>query len=191
MKGAFDFVPNKNWLSISTEAKDLIRRCLMLDPAERIRMWEVKLDPWAVDAVATAFKVAAARSPGAVHGGKCSSGPAALLPDVAGGLESQWSYLRRHSAVLEDAIARAVTDAALCDKLTIPALALGHVATSLVNGNYRKISPASIKEPVNYAPPALRALSKQLDVALEACLRVRVEDPVLFIGREMQRKWVR
>eukprot|EP01048_Picozoa_sp_COSAG05_P022003 COSAG05_NODE_4238_length_1609_cov_7.744731_2_plen_391_part_01 len=44
-KGAFDF-PEEEWGQISPEAQQLIRRMILLDPAERISAAEVRNHPW-------------------------------------------------------------------------------------------------------------------------------------------------
>lgn len=47
--GLFVFVPQMNprqWGHISESAKDLVRRMLMLDPAERITVYEALNHPW-------------------------------------------------------------------------------------------------------------------------------------------------
>jgi serine/threonine protein kinase len=45
MAGDFEF-PSPHWDSISPGAKDLIKRCLVVDPAKRIKASEAMEHPW-------------------------------------------------------------------------------------------------------------------------------------------------
>ncbi|KAL1507938.1 hypothetical protein AB1Y20_007542 [Prymnesium parvum] len=171
-KGAFDFIPNKNWLSVSCEAKDLIRKCLVLNPAHRISIGELKQDVWCRDAVAAAAELAAKAAPSA----------------KAAEMELRSKYMRRHCSALEDAIGRAVSSAALCEHMNTVEQALEHVGTTLSSGSFRTFVPLSeLPATVAYDVDALRALEWELDFALKACVRSRSADPIAFLGQELLR----
>lgn len=48
MTGDFDFPP-EHWDAISDEAKDLVRRMLTVNPAERINCSEILAHPWVAE----------------------------------------------------------------------------------------------------------------------------------------------
>ena len=45
-KGAFEFNEDEEWCTISAEAKDLIKKLVVTDPAKRISAKQALQDPW-------------------------------------------------------------------------------------------------------------------------------------------------
>lgn len=43
---AGEYNMNENWMSISEEAKDLVKRMLVVDPLKRITIGEIQKHPW-------------------------------------------------------------------------------------------------------------------------------------------------
>ena len=51
VKGKFVFKPEDRWRNVSDVAKDLISRLLVVEPAKRLTVQQVRDHPWCAEAV--------------------------------------------------------------------------------------------------------------------------------------------